>query len=104
MKNKVTVSIAGQEYALNTTDDAAYVQKVAAHVDEQVRRVSEAGRISMLDSAVLAALNIADEYFKEQAAEENLRTQIKTVLEESAKLKLDLAEANRQIFALKNKR
>ena len=104
MKNRVIVSIAGQEYTLMTADESEYVQRVAAHVDEQVRRISESGRVSMVDSAMLAALNIADEYFKEQAAEENLRAQIKTVLEESAKLKLELAEANRKIFGLQNRR
>lgn len=104
MKNKITVSVAGQEYTLMSMDEADYVQRVAAHVDEQVRQISESGRISLVDSAILAALNIADEYFKEQTAEENLRGQIKQVLEESAKLKLELAEANRKIFALQNKR
>lgn len=104
MKNKVTVSVAGQEYTLITTDESEYVQRVAAHVDEQMRKISDAGRTSMVDSAVLTALNIADEYMKEQAAEENLRRQLKDVLEESAKLKLELAEANRKIFGLQNRR
>ena len=104
MKNKVTVSVAGQEYTLITTDEPEYVQKVAAHVDEQMRRISDAGRTSLVDSAVLAAMNIADEFLKEQAAEENLRGQLKKVLEESAKLKLELAEANRKIFGLQNRK
>lgn len=104
MKNKVTVSVAGQDYTLVTTDEPEYVKRVAAHVDEQMRGIADAGRTSILDSAVLAALNIADEFLKEQAAEENLRGQLKQVLEESAKLKLELAEANRKIFGLTNRK
>lgn len=104
MKNKVTVSIAGQQFTLVGTEDENYVRRVADHVDDQVRQVSDAGRMSVVDSAVLAAVNIADQYFKEQESCENLRRQIKEVLEESAKLKLELSEAKREIFKLQNKR
>lgn len=104
MKNKVTVSIAGQQFTLVGTEDESYVRRVAGHVDDQVRQVSDAGRMSVVDSAVLAAVNIADQYFKEQESCENLRRQIKEVLEESAKLKLELSEAKREIFKLQNKR
>ena len=104
MKNKVTVSIAGQQFTLVGTEDESYVCRVAAHVDEQVRQVSDAGRMSVVDSAVLAAVNITDQYFKEQETCENLRRQIKDVLEESAKLKMELSDAKREIFKLQSKR
>ena len=41
MKNRVTVTIAGQEYTLVGSEDAAYTQKVAAHVDAKVSEVLE---------------------------------------------------------------
>jgi cell division protein ZapA len=104
MKNKVTVSIAGQEYTMVAVEDESYVRKVAAHVDGQVREVLDQGRLSIADSAVLAAMNIADQYFREVAANENLRRQIKEGLEESAKLKSELSECKREIFKLQNNR
>lgn len=104
MKNKVTVSIAGQEYTMVAAEDESYVRKVAAHVDGQVREVMDQGRLSMADSAVLAAMNIADQYFREQAASENLRRQIKEGLEESARLKNELSECKREIFKLQNRK
>lgn len=104
MKNKVTVSIAGQEYTMVAVEDEAYVRKVAAHVDGQVREVLDQGRLSIADGAVLAAMNIADQYFREQASTENLRRQVKEVLEESAKLKTELSECKREIFKLQNKK
>ena len=104
MKNKVTVSIAGQEYTMVAVEDEAYVRKVAAHVDGQVREVLEQGRLSIADGAVLAAMNIADQYYREQASTENLRRQVKEVLEESAKLKAELSECKREIFKLQNKK
>ena len=55
MKNKVTVSIAGQDYTMVSADDESYVRKVAAHVDGQIREVLESGRLSLANGAVLAA-------------------------------------------------
>ena len=47
-------------------------------------------------------MNLADQFLKEQEASENLRRQIKEGLDESAKLKLELSEAKREIFKLQN--
>ena len=104
MKNKVTVSIAGQNYTLVGAENEDYVRQIAAHVDEQIRQVSASGRVSMVDSAVLAAVNIADHYFKEQASCENLRRQLKEALEDAARQKLELSDAKREIFKLQSKR
>ena len=104
MKNKITVSIAGQEYTMVAAEGEDYVRRVAAHVDSKVREVLENGRISAANAAILAALNIADEYYKEQETSENLRRQLKEYLEEATKMKLELSEAKREIFKLQNKK
>ena len=41
MKNRVAVAIAGQEYTLVGSEDAAYTKKVAAHVDAKIQEVQE---------------------------------------------------------------
>ena len=99
--NKVTVTIAGVSYNLVSEEDTDYMEKVAAHVDEKVRELDGSG-ISTTEAGVLAALNIADEYFKEVEASENLRRQLKEYLEEATKLKMELSEAKREIFKLQN--
>lgn len=104
MKNRITVIIAGQEYTLVATEEAGYLQKVAAHVDAKVREVLDSAKVSMVDGAVLAAVNIADEYFKQVETAENLRRQLKEYLEESTKVKMELSEAKREIFRLQNRR
>jgi cell division protein ZapA len=104
MKNRVTVTVGGQEFTLVANEDEAYIHKVAAHVDAQVRQVRDGSKISIADGALLAALNIADEYFKEVEAAENLRRQLKEYLDESARIKLELSEAKRQIFKLQSKK
>ena len=104
MKNRVTVTIAGQEYTLVATEEEGYVEKVAQHVDAQMKQVLSGARVSLVDGAVLTAVNIADEYFKEVEASENLRRQLKEYLEEATKLKMELSEAKREIFKLQNQK
>lgn len=104
MKNKVTVTIADQQYTLIADQDAAAVERIAAHVDTRVSEVMNGSHLSLADGAVLAAMNIAEEYFKEQEASENLRRQLKEYLEETAQVKQELSEAKREIFRLQNKR
>lgn len=104
MKNRVTVTIADQEYILVATEEQSYMEKVAAHVNAELRQVLSATKVSLVDGAILASLNIADQYFKEVEASENLRRQLKDYLEESAKMKLELSEAKREIFKLQNQK
>lgn len=103
MQNRVTVTVRGQTYTLIAAEDESYVKQVAAYVDKKLDETAGSG-LAQVDCAVLTALNIADERFKEQQASENLRRQIKELLEESSKLKMELSEAKREIFKLQQKR
>jgi cell division protein ZapA len=61
----VTVEINGLRYPIRSHLDAAYVAELAGYVEQKMQlaaRESPAG--DTLKIAVLAALNIADEYFR----------------------------------------
>ena len=67
----VSVEICGQRYPIRSTLDAEYVSRLAGFVDEKIRAAGEA--TSSGDGqrlAVLAALNIADELFRCQDAQQ----------------------------------
>ena len=49
-------------------------------------------------AAVLAAVNLADELLKNQAAAENLRRQVKNYLDEATQAKNEASELKRQLF------
>ena len=53
------------------------------YVMEEDGVIVASGRINRSDAAVLAAMNIADQYYREQAASENLRRPIGSVLRRS---------------------
>jgi cell division protein ZapA len=61
------VHIFGHEYKIRSTEESKFVQEVALYVDELMNRISS--KISTGTSAqiaVLAALNIAEELFRER--------------------------------------
>jgi cell division protein ZapA len=61
----VTVEIHGQQYPIRSGLDPGYVAELATYVDEKMRLASrETPAGDTLKLAVLAALNIADEYFR----------------------------------------
>ena len=63
----VTVTIFGREYTLRGDADVDYVQRVAAFVDERMSEVARSSSVaSTAKVAILAAVNIADELFREQ--------------------------------------
>lgn len=63
----VTVTIFGREYTLKGEADPEYVRRIAAFVDERMGEVARGGAVGSTDKvAILAAVNIADELFREQ--------------------------------------
>ena len=61
----VSVEIAGQRYPIRSSLDAAYVNELAAYVDEKMKAAATAAPTSdILGLALLVALNLADESFR----------------------------------------
>jgi cell division protein ZapA len=61
----VPVQIRGQRYPIRSNLDPRYIAELASYVDEKMRAAAESSPTTdALRLAVLAALNIADEYFR----------------------------------------
>lgn len=101
--NRVTVTIAGRQFTLLTDGEVETTQRVAEYVDGKLTALQGEGKLSLMDACLLSAINITEDYFKELESSENLRRQLKEYLEENSKMKADLSEAKREIFALKGK-
>lgn len=100
MENKITISICGEEYTFIAEESPSYMQKVAALVDAKMSEVLKSAKVSRTDAAVLAAVNIADEYYKHLDSGENLRAQLKGYLDEASKAKAEASELKREVFKL----
>jgi cell division protein ZapA len=65
MKKRIEVEIFNQTFTVNSEDDEHYVQEIASYVDQRMREVGESTKNAMpMRIAIMAALNIADEYHK----------------------------------------
>lgn len=100
MANRVVVNICGEDYALVADEAASYMQKVGAYVDEKLNEVLTGAKVGRTDAAVLTAINITDELFKAQSAAEQLRSQIKSYLDQATKAQSEVSDLKREVFRL----
>ena len=79
----VQVEIYGQRYTLKGSEDSAYVESLAAHVDKRMNELAEtSSTVDSLKVAVLAAVNIADEYFRLKLSGEGVEDRIHEMTEQ----------------------
>lgn len=65
----VRVRIVGEEYSLRTDASAQHTEAVAEHVDRTIRAILASGAtVETPRAAILAALQITDELFREREA------------------------------------
>lgn len=95
-KNRVKLKIADCEILVASEDSEEYIRQTGNRVDEYIRSTMEsAPNMSTTLAAIFAALEFCDEATKEREAADNLRGQIKEALDEAARLRKELEEAQR---------
>ena len=87
MANRVTVTIRSHLYPILAEEEESYIRQCADLVSRELNRAMEGTTLSLDDGAVLAALNLADQIFKERQVSDNLRIQLKEALDENARLR-----------------
>ena len=103
MANRIVLNICGEEYTFVAEEAPSYMQKVGAYVNQKMNEVLDGAHVGRTDAAILTAANITDELFKEQAAAEQLRSQIKQYLDEAGKAQAEASELRREVFRLQQK-
>jgi len=77
VSEKVTIKIRSREYAVRGSDDREQILKVAAYVDEKLKEISDSKKgLNDEKTAILAALDIAGDYFQLKREKENLLREI----------------------------
>ena len=100
-KNKVALKICGNTYTILTEDDPDYVEELGELIDKEMWSTGqEAPSLSQTQCAVLVALDQADAAKKATASADNLRAQIKDYLEDSARARMEVDVARREIERL----
>jgi len=76
MRQPLEVEIMGQRLTVSSDDDDAHLRRVAQYVEQQMRHAGRGQSTATLELALVAALNIASEYWKLQQQQEELRETI----------------------------
>ncbi len=101
-KKKVRIVICSTEYTVLTEDSPEYLQSLALELDKTLRSLVEGGRrISMTQASVLLALQYLDEKKKAEQSTDNIRSQLKSYLQDAAKARMEADDAKRENERLK---
>ena len=93
MKTLIEVEIFGHTFTVTSEDERTYVQELANFVDQRMRRLGESTKaINPVRVAIMAALDIADEYLK---AQKNTSEEKETVEQISAQLLARLEQSEK---------
>lgn len=77
-KRKILVNINGKDYSILTTEeDRDKVEEIAQYVNSKIRDAYKGPNLTTpLEATVLAAMNIASEFFVERQQKENLSSEL----------------------------
>lgn len=95
VRQVTTIEILGRRYKIESEHDPETIRELASWVDRRIRRIrkgTEPGDV--VGAAVLAALNIADEYFE---ARRTLERREKEIAERTRGLALRLRQATEPV-------
>ena len=91
-KKALDVEILGQKLTISSDADEGYMLKVAGYVDDKMQELLHTTKpVAKANVAVLAALNIADEYHRLKDSHEAMMSRLNQL---SKKLSLSLTEEN----------
>ncbi len=93
MKKKYQIRVLGQDISVLSDSGDEHVEAVVSYVNDKVSEIQKNTKaINVLQVAVLAALNVADEYFKLQGEKEDICHQMESRSEQLIHLINDLRQ------------
>lgn len=93
--NVVTVEINGTEYSLRGEESEEYLYMVANYVDKKMKETIENKQgLSVSSAAVLTAVNAADEMYKVQKINQELKEQLKHMQKYNDELQIKIKDGD----------
>jgi cell division protein ZapA len=103
LNNKVTVTICGKAYHLQTTEPESYVKEISKQLQRKIEDLMNSSEnMTLTSAAILVALSLIDESTRTSSDIDNIRTQIKGYIEETAQSRIEADEAKRQLEEYKS--
>lgn len=99
--NRLKANICGTSYTLVSEESLSYMRDLVAQVDADMAQIiTDDRRMSTTMAAVLTAVQNADKATKESRAADELRLQLKRLVDECEHLKDQLADARAEVSRL----
>lgn len=87
-RNKVVIRIAGKDYTVVGVETEEYIQRVGLYIDKKMNEILRVNqKLSTSMTAVLTAVNVADDYFKASENEVRQKNEIDRLQEELKRLR-----------------
>lgn len=95
MKKALDVQILGQKFTISSDAEEDYMLKVAGYVDGKMQEIMQSPKtVTKSNVAMLAALNIADEYHRLKDAHDAILTRLDQL---SKKLSMRMSEEDEHL-------
>jgi len=104
MSEKFSFTVAGAEYTLRADRDAEYIRNIAAHLDAKICGFLQNPNMTLGEAAILAGMDLGDEYYGVLETNDLLRGQLKEQLEEIARLTAENTSLAKEIERIKAQR
>ena len=79
MKNQYHIRVLGEDISVLSDSGDEHVETVVKYVNDKVKEIQDSTKtINTVHVAILAALNIADEYYKVKEIKENICQQMES--------------------------
>lgn len=87
MKKQIEIKVMGQKFVIRSDSTEEYVNEVATFVDQKMNEIIKNSKaVASLNVAILAAMNIADEYLKFRSQSERQHTQVEKKIKDVIEL------------------
>lgn len=113
MKNRIKIFVDGKSFTLVGEETELHMKAVAAHIDDKIGQIRNNAVAVKMDTSlayVLAALNVADDYFKEKEKNAELEgrnlglsTRLEQLIPQLDETKAELELVKAQLEDLKGK-
>ena len=100
-RNTVAVKTYGQEYNISGETSREHIMRVADYVDSKMQEIGDAVNTSNTGVAVLAAVNIADEYFGRESEIDELKEKNDQLVSDTQRYALLWEEAKQSLAQYK---
>lgn len=102
MYNRVRITICGKTYSLQTEENPAYLTALARELEQRINGFMEHNEnASLTSAAVMVGLSILGDSMKSVSDVDNIRSQIKSYVEEAAAARIESDQLRRELAILK---